>query len=64
MLNGKFDLVRVLGIQLPDKDYRRLVMEPRNAVAHKGEFPTRQVVNQYIMEVEAILQLFSPVIHE
>lgn len=64
MLNGKFELARVLGIQLPDKDYKRLVMEPRNDVVHKAHFPTRPIVNQYITEVEEILRLFSPVIYE
>jgi hypothetical protein len=64
MLSGRFELVRVLGIQLPNKDYEKLVMEPRNDVVHKADFPARQIVNQYITEVEELLRLFSPVIYE
>lgn len=66
MLSGRFELVRVLGIQLPntEKHYRTCVIEPRNDVVHKADFPARQIVNQFIREVEEILRLFSPVIHE
>jgi hypothetical protein len=62
MLSGRFELARILGV--PQKDYRKLVMEPRNEVVHKADFPTQQIVHQYIKEVEEIVRLFSPVLHE
>lgn len=66
MLGGMFELVRLLGIQLPNTEqhYRTFVIEPRNNVVHKAEFPLRPTADRFITEVEGILRLFSPVIYE
>jgi len=64
MLGGRFDLARTVGIPLPDKDYKKLVMEPRNNVVHKAGFPDRKLAQQVISDVDELLKLFSPKIHE
>ena len=64
MLGGRFDLVRLLGISLPQKDYVSLVINPRNDVMHRANFPDRALANQVIAEVEELLKLFSPQIYE
>lgn len=63
MLGGLFDLIRMLEIGLPDKDYMELIQTPRNRVVHKANFPDARLANQVISEVEELLELFSPVIH-
>jgi hypothetical protein len=64
MLGGRFELARLLSIPLPPKDYEALVIGPRNDVVHKAGFPDEKIVHQVITEVEEVLRLFSPIIHE
>ena len=64
MLGGRFELAKTVGIPLPDKDYKKLVMEPRNNVVHKAGFPDENLARQVISEVEEVLQLLSPMINE
>jgi hypothetical protein len=63
MLGGRFELVRILGISLPEKDYVNLVINPRNDVIHRASFPDERLANQVISEVVELLQLFSPQLH-
>ena len=64
MLGGRFELVRLLEIDLPDKDYVALVMNPRNDVIHRASFPDQKLANKVIKEVEELLHLFSPQLYE
>ena len=64
MLGGRFELVRLLEIDLPDKDYVSLVLNPRNDVIHRASFPDKQSANHVITEVEELLYLFSPQLYE
>jgi hypothetical protein len=64
MLGGRFELVKLLDISLPDKDYSTLVINPRNEVIHRASFPDKQLANQVIAEVEELLHLFSPQLYE
>lgn len=64
MLSGLFELTRLLGINLPEKDYLTLVINPRNNVIHRAAFPDKALANQVITEVEELLHLFSPQLHE
>ncbi len=64
MLGGRFELARLLSIPLPSKDYEKLIVEPRNDVVHKAGFPNEKLAHQVIAEVEEVLRLFSPIIHE
>ena len=64
MLGGRFELIRLIGVSLPEKDYATLVINPRNDVVHRAAFPDKALANQVITEVEELLQLFSPQLHE
>ena len=64
MLGGKFELARILGIPLPEKDYTKLILNPRNDVIHKNDFPEAKEANSFISEVEELLKLFSPCIYQ
>lgn len=64
MIGGRFELVRLLDISLPGKDYVSLVMNPRNDVIHRASFPNKQLANQVIIEVEELLHLLSPQLYE
>ena len=59
MLGGRFELIKILGIELPDKDYTKLILNPRNEVMHKASFPDAKTANQLISEVEKLLTLLS-----
>jgi hypothetical protein len=64
MLSGRFELVRLLGIALPQKDYDKLIVKPRNEVIHLADFPSNSLSNRVIAEVEELLRLLSPQLHE
>lgn len=64
MLGGRFELVRLLEIDLPAKDYMTLIINPRNEVIHRASFPNIIIANQVIAEVEELLYMFSPQLHE
>ena len=64
MLGGRFELIKLLGVPLPDKDYDKLVNKPRNDVVHRGAFPDRTLANQVVTEVESLLHLFSPQLNQ
>ncbi|MDP3059116.1 MAG: hypothetical protein Q8N36_06625 [bacterium] len=64
MLGGRFELIKLLGINLPEKDYEKLISTPRNEVVHRGVFPDEALANQVIAEVRELLQLFLPKLHE
>ena len=63
-LGGRFELVRLLEIKLPEKDYEGLVLGPRNDVIHRADFPNRAEADKVIKEVEELLGMFSPQLHE
>jgi len=64
MLGGRFELIKLLGVALPNKDYEVLVNKPRNDVVHRGAFPNKALANQVVTEVEGLLRLFSPKINQ
>ncbi len=51
MLGGSLELIRLLSIPLPDKDYVDLILNPRNKVIHKAIFPGKILANQVLSEV-------------
>ncbi|MBM4307278.1 MAG: hypothetical protein FJ123_11150 [Deltaproteobacteria bacterium] len=64
MLGGRFELIRLLDISLPEKDYSTLIVNPRNDVIHRASFPDKKLANKIIAEVEELLNLFSPQLYE
>lgn len=64
MLGGRFELARIVNLPLPNKDYEKLIVGPRNEVMHRAEFPSRKTTDKLIAEVEELLRLFSPSLHQ
>ncbi|MBU2522885.1 MAG: hypothetical protein KKE23_01180 [Nanoarchaeota archaeon] len=64
MLGGRFELVNLLEIPLPNYDYKELLIEPRNNIIHGGFFPDLQLTNYVIKITEELLGMFSPEISE
>lgn len=64
MLGGRIELMRLLNINIPDKNYPKLTIETRNKVVHRVVFPEAALAIKVITEVEEILKLFSPQIYQ
>jgi len=64
MLSGRFELARLIGVDFPDKDYKSLILEPRNNVVHRASFPTKAETYTYIREIELLFKLLSPKIED
>jgi hypothetical protein len=60
MLGGRFNLMKILGINLPTLDYKTKILDPRNDVVHKAKFYDMATANVVILEVEKYLKEFSP----
>jgi len=60
MLGGRFNLTKILGINLPTSDFQNKILNPRNDVVHKAKFCDMATANLVILEVEKYLQEFSP----
>lgn len=60
MLNGLFELARLLNISLPEKDYKSNIIEPRNAIVHKGKFPDSRFTQTFVSEVARLLSHLIP----
>ncbi len=60
MLGGRFELIKLLEIDIPDKNYEELIIRPRNNVVHRGYYPSRQLSYKVVSEVEELLRIFSP----
>lgn len=64
MLQGRFDLARLIGIQLPDRDYKSILIDPRNNVVHRANFSDEREALKVVAAVEELLTLFSPGVAE
>ncbi|MBK7378566.1 MAG: hypothetical protein IPJ03_06115 [Ignavibacteriales bacterium] len=64
MLGGRFELIRLLGIELPDKDYEKIIIKPRNDVVHKAKYPDLKTAYSFINEVESLICILSPQLFE
>ncbi len=64
MLGGRFELSRLLEIELPNNNYKELLIEPRNEVVHKATFPDRRVASEAIRVAEELLKTCSSEISE
>jgi hypothetical protein len=64
MLSGRFELVKMLEIELPDKDYKTIIIDPRNDVVHRASYPDRKTAYLFIDEVENLINLLTPQLNE
>jgi hypothetical protein len=46
LLNGRLELLRLLSILFPEKDYKNLIVERRNDVVHQANFPDETLADQ------------------
>lgn len=63
-LGGRFELARMLDIDIPEKDYVKLIMNPRNDVVHRALFPSKKLTNKFLTEVENLLNTLTPQFYE
>ena len=59
MLSGRFELARIIGIELPDKDYKNLIIEPRNNVIHRADEPDISIAEQVVNETDELIKILS-----
>jgi hypothetical protein len=64
MLGGRIELARLLDIDLPDRDYLKYLIDPRNEVIDKADFPKEGKTAEVIKLVEELLMKFSPNVFE
>lgn len=62
-LGGRLKLVKLLNIEIPNKNYEELIVVPRNKLVHQAKFPTHAEANQVVNSVEELLSKFSPDFH-
>ena len=62
MVSRKFELLKLLNIDIPTSDYSNKIINPRNNAVHKGDFLNKEIASTVISEVEKYLDTFSPLI--
>jgi hypothetical protein len=55
MLSGRFELARIVGVSIPDRDYTNLLVEPRNLVVHQADFADEHKAITAINVVDELL---------
>lgn len=63
-LGGKFELARMVGVPLPQSDYQRRLVTPRNGVIHRGEFAERSVALDAVRVTDELLGAICPSLQE
>lgn len=63
-LGGKFQMARTVGLQMPDLDYRKRLVQPRNDVTHKGGFGDRETAFDAIKVTDQLLAAICPSLQE
>lgn len=64
MLSGRFELAKMVGVGLPDLDFKILLIEPRNEIVHKADFANEKIALRAIRSVDELLLSISPYIGE
>jgi len=60
MLGGRLELAKAIGINLPDADYKSILIEPRNNVIHHAHFANVDDASKAIRLVDDLLKELSP----
>jgi hypothetical protein len=61
MLSGRFELARILQLQLPALDFKTLLVEPRNDVMHKGATADNAIAKKAIDSCDQLLCSLTPI---
>lgn len=64
MLSGRFELAKMVGLGLPELDYKTLLIEPRNEIVHKADFANAKIALSAIGAVDELLACISPFMGE
>lgn len=64
MLQGRFELARLVGVPLPHRDYKTILIEPRNNVVHRAYFSDSSQASNAMVLVDELLTVFSPNVAE
>lgn len=63
-LGGKLELARIVGVSLPDIDYKIRLVTPRNGVIHRGLFASRETAADAIRVADELLRSICPSLQE
>jgi hypothetical protein len=63
-LGGKLELARIVGVSLPDIDYKTRLVTPRNGVIHRGMFASREAAADAIRVTDELLRAICPSLQE
>jgi hypothetical protein len=64
MLGGRVELARMVGVSLPEIDYKTLLINPRNYVIHKADFASEDIAMAAVKAVDELLALLVPSVGE
>ena len=64
MLSGRLELARIVGVTLPNCDFKSHLVDPRNDVIHRAEFASEFRAMNAIKVVDELLSTISPDICE
>jgi hypothetical protein len=64
MLSGRLELLKIVGVSIPDRNYQNNIIEPRNKAIHKGAFPTEEETRTALKEASQLLTFLSSEINE
>ena len=56
--------LRIVGLSLPQRDYKKNLLTPRNEVSHGSRSITRAVAHGAIQQTDELLELLCPNIQE
>ncbi|RFC36722.1 MAG: hypothetical protein DID90_2727553688 [Candidatus Nitrotoga sp. LAW] len=59
-LGGRLKLAEVVGLSLPDIDFQKAVVDPRNQAIHRAKFFERSDASSVVRAVDQLLQMLSP----
>ena len=59
-LGGRFELMKILRIEVANNDYKALLIEPRNQVVHRGKTPDPDTTEKVVFFSEELLTRYSP----
>jgi hypothetical protein len=60
MLGGRLKLAEIVGLSLPDIDFQKAVVDPRNQAIHRGKFFERIDAFNVVVAVDQLLNVLAP----
>lgn len=60
MLGGRLELAKIIQLELPNIDFKSVLVYPRNDVIHRGEYKDASIALSAIKATDALLNKFCP----